>query len=288
MPRPYTDRAGRPWFAASVVVRSTASSRPATSTRITVPPAAAKPAAHGLPDAAGAARDHHGLAERTTVASRPSVPIVDARLRAQHYARASSGQRRESMGVIAMRIAVIGGGPGGLYVAALAKRLDPAREITVWERNAPDDTFGFGVVFSDETLGGIEHADPVDLRRAAARVRPLGRHRHRSTAAGAITSGGHGFAALGRQRLLQILHERCAAARRRAPLPDEAPDRGRAVGRRTTWSSPPTGCTATRARRTPTCSGPRWTTRALPVHLARHRQGRSTRSRSRSRRPSTA
>ena len=58
-----------------------------------------------------------------------------------------------------MRVAVAGGGPGGLYLAALLKQLDPAHEITVWERNAPDDTFGFGVVFSDETLGGIEHAD---------------------------------------------------------------------------------------------------------------------------------
>jgi len=54
-----------------------------------------------------------------------------------------------------MRIAVLGGGPGGLYFAALAKALDPRAEIRVWERNAPDDTFGFGVVFSDETLGGI-------------------------------------------------------------------------------------------------------------------------------------
>ena len=60
-----------------------------------------------------------------------------------------------------MRIAVVGGGPGGLYFAALAKQLDPSHEITVWERNADDDTFGFGVVFSDETLGGIEHADPA-------------------------------------------------------------------------------------------------------------------------------
>ena len=59
-----------------------------------------------------------------------------------------------------MRIAVIGGGPGGLYLAALTKQLGPHHEITVWERNAADDTFGFGVVFSDETLGGIEHADP--------------------------------------------------------------------------------------------------------------------------------
>ena len=60
-----------------------------------------------------------------------------------------------------MRIAVVGGGPGGLYFAALAQQLDPSHEITVWERNAADDTFGFGVVFSDETLGGIEHADPA-------------------------------------------------------------------------------------------------------------------------------
>ena len=58
-----------------------------------------------------------------------------------------------------MRIAVLGGGPGGLYFAALAKQLDPRHEVHLWERNAPDDTFGFGVVFSDETLGGIEHAD---------------------------------------------------------------------------------------------------------------------------------
>lgn len=60
-----------------------------------------------------------------------------------------------------LRAAIIGGGPGGLYTAALLKRLAPDREVTVYERNAPDDTFGFGVVLSDETLGGIEHADPT-------------------------------------------------------------------------------------------------------------------------------
>ena len=52
-----------------------------------------------------------------------------------------------------------------------------ATRSRVWERNAADDTFGFGVVFSDETLGGIEHADPVIHAQMAARVRPLGRHR---------------------------------------------------------------------------------------------------------------
>src|SRR5258708_37384085 len=59
-----------------------------------------------------------------------------------------------------MRIAIAGGGPGGLYLSILLKRLDPAHEVTVHERNAPDDTFGFGVVFSDETLAAFEAADP--------------------------------------------------------------------------------------------------------------------------------
>ncbi len=106
------------------------------------------------------------------------------------------------------RIAIIGGGPGGLYTAALLKRLDPTREITVWERNPPDTTFGFGVVLSDETLGGIEHADPVvyqALQNDFVRWDDI-HITHRNTR---HTSGGHRFAALGRQRLLEILHTRC-------------------------------------------------------------------------------
>lgn len=131
------------------------------------------------------------------------------------------------------RIAVIGGGPGGLYAAALLKRLDPERSITVWERNAPDDTFGFGVVLSDETLGGIEHADPVVYRALQAEFVRWDDidivHRGRTQ-----TSGGHGFAALGRRRLLEILHERCqslgygsAFAKRPRPSPNSP--------RRTIW-----------------------------------------------------
>ncbi|MGW6511930.1 NAD(P)-binding protein, partial [Streptomyces niveus] len=106
-----------------------------------------------------------------------------------------------------LKVAVIGGGPGGLYAAVLLKRLDPRREITVFERNAPDDTFGFGVVLSDETLGGIEHADPTvhaALQGEFVRWDDIDIvHRGRT-----LTSGGHGFAALGRRRLLEILHER--------------------------------------------------------------------------------
>jgi anthraniloyl-CoA monooxygenase len=108
-----------------------------------------------------------------------------------------------------MRIAVVGGGPGGLYFAALAQRLDPRHEITVWERNAPDDTFGFGVVFSDETLGGIEHADPAihaSMEREFARWDDIDVHYRGAV----ITSGGHGFAAMSRRRLLGILQDRCA------------------------------------------------------------------------------
>jgi anthraniloyl-CoA monooxygenase len=107
-----------------------------------------------------------------------------------------------------LRIAVIGGGPGGLYFSALAKQLDPSHDITVWERNAPDDTFGFGVVFSDETLGGIEHADAAiheAMSREFARWDDIDVHYRGEV----ITSGGHGFAAMSRRRLLQILHERC-------------------------------------------------------------------------------
>ncbi|OPF83218.1 oxidoreductase [Streptomyces antioxidans] len=107
-----------------------------------------------------------------------------------------------------MKIAIIGGGPGGLYFAALMKRLDPAHEITVWERNAPDDTFGFGVVFSDETLGGIENADTAIARgmaRRFARWTDIDIHYRGES----HTVGGQGFAAMGRKELLRLLQERC-------------------------------------------------------------------------------
>ncbi|MFD5383552.1 bifunctional salicylyl-CoA 5-hydroxylase/oxidoreductase [Streptomyces sp. NPDC127074] len=107
-----------------------------------------------------------------------------------------------------MNIAIIGGGPGGLYFAALMKQLDPAHEITVWERNAPDDTFGFGVVFSDETLGGIENADTTiaeAMARRFARWTDIDIHYRGES----HTVGGQGFAAMSRKELLRLLQERC-------------------------------------------------------------------------------
>jgi anthraniloyl-CoA monooxygenase len=109
-----------------------------------------------------------------------------------------------------MRIAIAGGGPGGLYLSILLKRLDPSHEVVVYERNAPDDTFGFGVVFSDETLTAFEAADPesyAEIARRFVRWSEIDVH-HRGEV---ITSGGHGFSALGRKQLLNILQTRAAS-----------------------------------------------------------------------------
>ncbi len=121
-----------------------------------------------------------------------------------------------------MKIAIAGGGPGGLYLAALLKQLDAAHDVTVWERNAPGDTFGFGVVFSDETLGGIQNADTVVARRMAerfARWSDIDIHFRGRT----HTVGGQGFAAMSRKDLLRLLQDRCrelgVTLRFRTPAP---------------------------------------------------------------------
>jgi anthraniloyl-CoA monooxygenase len=109
-----------------------------------------------------------------------------------------------------MRIAIAGGGPGGLYLSILLKRLDPSFEVVVHERNAPDDTFGFGVVFSDETLAAFEAADPesyAEITRAFVRWSEIDVHFRGRV----VTSGGHGFSAMGRKELLGILQRRAAS-----------------------------------------------------------------------------
>jgi anthraniloyl-CoA monooxygenase len=107
-----------------------------------------------------------------------------------------------------MRIGVLGGGPAGLYFALLAKRADPSCEVTVVERNAPDATFGWGVVFSEETLGGLRDADYpsyAEITDTFARWNAIDVVYGGRT----IRSGGHRFSAIARKRLLEILQRRC-------------------------------------------------------------------------------
>ena len=109
-----------------------------------------------------------------------------------------------------MRISVLGGGPGGLYFSILMKKAHPAADITVVERNRPTDTFGWGVVFSDKTLGNFAQADA----ETHAVIERIFRHwddidiffrGHK------ITSGGHGFCGIARVKLLAILQARADA-----------------------------------------------------------------------------
>jgi len=107
-----------------------------------------------------------------------------------------------------MRIGVLGGGPAGLYFALLAKRADPSHEVTVFERNAPDATFGWGVVFSEETLGALRDADHpsfVEISDAFARWSAIDVVYGGRT----VRSRGHVFSAIARKRLLEILQRRC-------------------------------------------------------------------------------
>ena len=109
-----------------------------------------------------------------------------------------------------MRIACLGGGPAGLYFAIAMKRRDPRHEIVVVERNRPYDTFGWGVVLSDETLGNLEIADPESadaIRQSFVYWDDIA-----VVYRGTVTrSSGHGFCGIGRKRLLNILQDRARA-----------------------------------------------------------------------------
>jgi len=106
-----------------------------------------------------------------------------------------------------MKIACLGGGPAGLYFAISMKLRDPRHEVTVIERNKPDDTFGWGVVLSDDALENMGKNDPVsteEIRRHFAYWDDIAvLHNGQRT-----VSGGHGFAGIGRQRMLMILQAR--------------------------------------------------------------------------------
>ncbi len=109
-----------------------------------------------------------------------------------------------------MNILCIGGGPAGLYFALLMKLQNPAHRITVVERNKPFDTFGWGVVLSDQTLGNLHAADPVTGQQIGDALNHWDDievfFKGRS-----VRSGGHGFCGIGRKHLLNILQERCIA-----------------------------------------------------------------------------
>jgi anthraniloyl-CoA monooxygenase len=110
-----------------------------------------------------------------------------------------------------MRIVCIGGGPGGLFFAVLMKKADPRHEILVLERNRPDDTFGFGVVFSDATMAGIAEADADaygSIARELVHWDDIEVHYRGQT----IRSTGHGFSGMSRHRLLHVLQQQACAA----------------------------------------------------------------------------
>jgi anthraniloyl-CoA monooxygenase len=128
-----------------------------------------------------------------------------------------------------MRTAVVGGGPGGLFAATLLKLADPSSDVVVFERNRPHDTFGFGVVFSDATLRGIDDVDPVLLRALTddgvhwdeIEVRIHGER---------WRCGGNGMAAIARMTLLRLLHDHAGAAGVDLRFEHDIPDPGRLAG----------------------------------------------------------
>ena len=122
-----------------------------------------------------------------------------------------------------MRVLCIGGGPAGLYLALLLKKADPRHVIRVVERNRPYDTFGWGVVFSDQTLDNLAAADPETARDIADSFNhwdDIDVHFKGRT----IKSGGHGFCGIGRKRLLNILQARCEALGVELVFEDEVAD----------------------------------------------------------------
>ena len=106
-----------------------------------------------------------------------------------------------------MKIACLGGGPAGLYFAISMKLRDPSHDVTVIERNRADDTFGWGVVLSDETLSNLHANDP----ESADSIKDYFAYWddialvHQGQR---LVSSGHGFCGIGRKRLLLLLQAR--------------------------------------------------------------------------------
>ncbi len=109
-----------------------------------------------------------------------------------------------------MKINIIGGGPAGMYFAILMKKADPSREITVYERNGPDDTFGWGVVFSGKTLANLRQADEESHAEITRNFEAWDNVDvvHRDSK---ISIHGNSFSGISRLQLLKILQHRCEA-----------------------------------------------------------------------------
>ncbi|MDQ3267037.1 MAG: bifunctional salicylyl-CoA 5-hydroxylase/oxidoreductase [Myxococcota bacterium] len=124
-----------------------------------------------------------------------------------------------------MKIVTVGGGPAGLYFGILMKKAFPHTELSVLERNRADDTFGWGVVFSEETLGNLQEADPESFEQIRARFAYWDDIEtwYRGTRS---VSKGHGFCGLSRRELLRILQERARALGVRLEFQREVPSLG--------------------------------------------------------------
>src|SRR2546423_12470513 len=118
--------------------------------------------------------------------------------------------RRPAAQGVPGKIVAIGGGPAALYFGILMKKADPANEITILERNRLEDTFGFGVVFSDATQNNLAAADPATYNEMASHFAHwdnIDIHYRGHV----ITSSGHGFSGISRRKLLSVLGQRCDA-----------------------------------------------------------------------------
>ncbi|MGA9770472.1 MAG: bifunctional salicylyl-CoA 5-hydroxylase/oxidoreductase, partial [Blastocatellia bacterium] len=107
-----------------------------------------------------------------------------------------------------MRITIIGGGPSGLYFAILMKKLDPAHHITLIERDGPNDTFGWGIVFSDQTFSYLKDSDEESFAAITTACQTWDNvdvvHKDQK-----VTIRGNRFSGISRLAFLNILHKRC-------------------------------------------------------------------------------
>ncbi len=127
------------------------------------------------------------------------------------------------MGKRDLDIVIIGGGPAGLYSAILIRKALPGARVRVYERNRPDDTFGFGVVFSDETLGNFLARDPESYD-AITSTFAYWDHIDMHWQGEVVRTGGHGFCGCGRVELLAILQRRCREVGVELNFETEVPD----------------------------------------------------------------